>query len=1003
MHRSPNIRLMLLVAILVIGVFSSTAALSAPQQSGETGKISVVVTSDGLVTQAEVTLRKDDSYVGEFTCTGTGHFEIEASPGHYDVCIFAFLEEGFCEHWLHDVQCTSGETTSQRVELGTLGTLVIKILAGGAPPEEFEVIVSNARGTDVACLQWNDEEQAFEGRVVEGVYSARIRPMDSSLSEAVLKNITVSGGARAEHTASLEPLTKLCIKVTSGAEPLGDVYITAQAQSGDTIHFSYDEDSQHFWADVVSGAYTVTVKPCDTVFEPQTITAHTDSVSTVQFPALTQVVVDLRGVGGLAYPLADIDVKKDGERISSLYWNPAISAYEGRLPEGTYDIAITPDGYYAPRQLAGAALTGETNRFHLELLKNRTRRVDTNEVISRDELIAIARRYKGLYYPLIAFEARSSIDKELKRLENESAAATAATAGAATDTATGTGSHVADELTSLAVLLGAKAIEKEISITLSAAAVIAAPENELVVANFGALLRLLRATEDSVKVLNYACMLAPRSAMTLTNLGNSVFELGDDETAEELFMRAIEHQPKLGDAHTSLSSLYLMRGDVQRAIEHAFKAAVCGAYTPALRKSITEARSAGASMKSIPPPPPPPPAGAVEPDVGSAEGGTPDVNEELQIPRLPSWPSWEALVASAQHAAEWSNDIVENGLIKPIDVGMGAYRTMTVSPGIEKAYGGVYSQLAFEIECYGYYLQDRVLEVYDKYQKDVDVHLDAWTRDMERILGAQADAFDFRGAYTPAAFKAALLKADAADQEAFRLRAVATSRLFNAWKPLYLNAYEEIARLVEEYWIYTESPASRIYDSETADYIGFMRRSSVYSSFVPLALELPARIVLFEISGGPPLMRPPGERLKDVPEPIPSDTPKVPPPKKGKCPFSGGRAFVADLGLASMQVDCETVEVKMGQGFQVGGTYNFKHKYVSSLYTGVGVSGKAGIAHLEASAGLRANFGPNNEVLGITPVGDAGAKLSGAHLSGGVTTNGLVVGVGPFSITGPSR
>jgi hypothetical protein len=340
-----------------------------------------------------------------------------------------------------------------------------------------------------------------------------------------------------------------------------------------------------------------------------------------------------------------------------------------------------------------------------------------------------------------------------------------------------------------------------------------------------------------------------------------------------------------------------------------------------------------------------------------------------------------------------------------MDAALELYRTKAAPPGIEKAYTGPYSHLVFEIECYGQYMQDRIQEIYDQYIPAFDAITAAWGEQVTQITEQQVYQWDVAlqdleaatGLEALAVARESLLRMDEADQKAGRQRRDATDVYFVIWRDLFRSTYEEVARLAEEYWIYTESAASRIYDPDTADYVHQLRSQQVYTSFVPFAVQLPFQMMIMEIGGFESLMRPLGEPLSpETGETM--ETIQVPPPKKDSCPLKDGRSFNPDAGLLSFKVTCETIEVKVGAIIKGSVTWNFKHKYVSSVYLGAATPGK-GLVQVGAEGGLRANFGPNGEVLSLKPdggfSGNIGGELVGGMLSGSISTgDGLVVNRG---------
>ena len=931
-----------IVVLLICLMFSTIAAAS--------GKVLVSLTREGqLETGAELELYRNEQWLDSFTLNWeTGSFEVSAPPGTYRVLVRPYTE-GYGERWL-EVEVTEGETALKQLDLGSSVPVRIKVIADGKLVSAASVEIQGADWSYVASLSWDEETQLFQGKVAPGLYSVVIEPQDGSLEGAILKNVSLTG--QQVHQVQLRAGGILQIKVTAGGKPFSEVAVTTRGSQGEQRQAKYNEELACFEVQVPKGSYNVSVVPSNPLLQEKIIIAQTDQIAFVEYPALTTFELVVSSTYG-PYPWATVKVEKNGESLTTIDWDRKAGLYRGVLPEGTYDFLITPESYFSPQRLAAVNVFGETS-LEVKLLKARTNTsMDLTEVMGQGELVELALHYRQIYYSSIPLSTRSAIDKQLQRLKS----------------GTDDGAEMINSTSSLAVMIGAKGMAREIAVTLGAAAVIASPENALVINNFGALLRLLSRTEDAVRVLNFGRIVAPQSPLILTNLANSLFELGDDETAEELYIQAIREEAMFSQAHQGLATIYLMRGNLNKAIEHLFKAAG-QSYAPVMRQQLQKAQAGGGSISD-----------SYLPKVPAAEPG---VFDKLEIPRLPNWTTRDALSAGAKDIGIWANDVMEKGLARPLSMA----QNMQPAPWVEKAYGGVYSQAVFEIECYGYFLSDRVGKIYDEYQVALESIQAAWSKELKQIEYIQISKIEAAGV-------ANIRAQDAADQFAGKERALAADRFFLAWKPLYEKTYEEIARLTEEYWLYTESPASRIYDRDVAVFVNEIRSTAVYSSFLPAAMELPAKVLIFELAGMGPILRPEGE-LPSPDPPKPMESTKVPPPKKNDCPFKGGSILGADFGFAGLEVGCETIEIKLGSLIEGGMTYNFKHKYVSSIYAGVGVSAKIAGVGAGATAGLRATFGPTGEFLGIGS--EAGIDGSMGPFSASATDgDGMVVGLGPVS------
>ena len=184
---------------------------------------------------------------------------------------------------------------------------------------------------------------------------------------------------------------------------------------------------------------------------------------------------------------------------------------------------------------------------------------------------------------LLDATAKRNVEQQLDRLAQAKGAAR---------------NKLVQEFTGASIMLGASAMEKELSLIFGAAAVLAEPDDALIVNNFGAVLLLAESLSDAVQVLNFGRSISPESPFILTNLANALLDMGDDTQAGELLLEALRHEPEFAEAHTALATVYMARGDAQKALDHIVMAAARN-FTPAMRQAAQQARSAGA--KSPPP------------------------------------------------------------------------------------------------------------------------------------------------------------------------------------------------------------------------------------------------------------------------------------------------------------------------------------------------------------------------------------------------------------------
>jgi Tfp pilus assembly protein PilF len=959
----------------------------ARAQADDDGTVQVEFTLDGEpLSDAWVALFQDDEFIDGLSFDwDTGYFQASVPPGVYDLEFYDYTP-GVGSRTIRDVEVRAGEITELSFELGPMLSVQVKVMSDGAPFPNATVLIHDSEGGEVAYLEWDEESGAYVGEVTPYTWTLLVYPDTDVVETKCVTDFIVSADAQNVFTVELLPLRLLQIRLLAGTEPTPSASVTIMLDGEIVDYGSYNEETGLFEAWVPEGTYEVEIEPYHLgLYEEQIVVASTGEITTVQLGGQIELHLNVLSPYGTPYPFARVTIADDDD-YKYAYWSPEEQTYKVTLVEGVYDITVRPDDFYSSQTLEGVAIEGDVVELTVELAKPATyTQSDLSRVISKEELLALAKRYQENNLALLDATAKRNVEEQLDRL--------AQAKGAARD-------KLVQEFTGASIMLGASAMEKELSLIFGATAVLAEPDDALILNNFGAVLVLAGSLSDAVQVLNYGRSISPESPLILTNLANALLDMGDDTQAGELLLEALRHEPEFSEAHTALATVYMARGDAQKALDHIVMAAANN-FTPAMRQAAQQARSAGAKS-------PPPRSSTGQGPAESSDGGVPDVQSQLVIPRLPNWSSRDALNASAERLARWMSDVLSHGLTEPLNAAWELYQTKAAPPGMAKAYNGPYSQLVFEIECYGQYLQDRLEEIFDQYTATFDTITEAWSEQVVRITDQQVyewdaalrDMEEATGLRSLAVARQSLLRMDEADQAAGRQRRDATDVYFVIWRDLFRSTYEEVARLVEEYWIYTESPASRIYDPDTAEFVHQLRTLQVYASFAPLAIQLPFQMMMMDIGGFGSMMRPLGEPLK--PEtPGSMDTIQVPEAKKDSCPLRDGRSFNPDAGLVSVKVTCETVEVKVGAIIKGSVTWNFKHKYVSSVYLGAATPGK-GLIQLGAEGGLRANFGPNGEVLGLKPEGGFGGNIGGewigGMLSGSVGTgDGLVVNRGGLS------
>ncbi len=125
-------------------------------------------------------------------------------------------------------------------------------------------------------------------------------------------------------------------------------------------------------------------------------------------------------------------------------------------------------------------------------------------------------------------------------------------------------------LTSTGGILIALSDNSDLACVYLSTAVKIMADDTLSLNNFGGFLRLIDSVKTSIPVLLYANSIFSESPVILTQLGNSMFELGDYSKAETYYKEALKNNPDFGQAHSSLCDLYILQGRYKEAIIELF-------------------------------------------------------------------------------------------------------------------------------------------------------------------------------------------------------------------------------------------------------------------------------------------------------------------------------------------------------------------------------------------------------------------------------------------------
>ena len=211
---------------------------------------------------------------------------------------------------------------------------------------------------------------------------------------------------------------------------------------------------------------------------------------------------------------------------------------------------------------------------------------------------------------------------------------------------------------------------------------------------------------------------------------------------------------------------------------------------------------------------------------------------------------------------------------------------------------------------------------------------------------------------------------------------------FYAWRDLTLDTYGRLKSLLLEYWKMSDQVTAGIYDQDVIDYVNKIRELTVYSCFLPLALDfstLPQAYALADYIA--PIAGKDEDLSQFKLQPVGELT--IPKKEAKKCELKNKLTF--GIGPASFSVDCDSWELEFLAG--VGGAYkqNFKTGE-SEISVLVGAKAGAGVGpakgELSAKGGLTLRFDKDGNFTGWTDRGELGVKTGIGPLSAGQSLEG---------------
>lgn len=589
--------------------------------------------------------------------------------------------------------------------------------------------------------------------------------------------------------------------------------------------------------------------------------------------------------------------------------------------------------------------------------------VDLDHIPTADELLELAWRYHDQFWRLLSVEEQWMVERMTQRIWLR-------------EDLTPTREDVAQAATAAAAI-AAPGASREIPVVLAARAVIAMPELPLAVNNFGAILRLLGELRDSVTALLSARELEPQSPMILTNLANSVYELGDSYAAESLYNKALVTTGDFGPALTGLGNIYMERKDYKRALEVMLRGAQAG-YCGAVKNACSEAIAGEYGSPGSIPPLPPAWQGGIK-TAPPAPGGGVGAQSTFTVPQIADWSS---MATVAGYMSESGFRKVEAEIRREVSAATAQLQQLAVEirrvSAQRRSAGSALCTISFENQVFH-------LRLIEDHFKAI-VHRSA-TRAHEEMQWdeAQSEWKEIGERYLHR-LEAAKTDAEAeAAHAAFCKEASAFARAqFTKNKGIWTQFYSEAASAAEDYWAFSRDVLDSIYDPLVYKREEITRRMIVYGMLAEIAgtggllAEMPVIHSGCSRCGGT-------GRAASV-----GGSPNAP-QSSDKCPFKGGRRFALSLGPVEYKVDCSTVEI--GFALIAAGSlkWDFKEKRVTSVFVGVGGQMGVGPASLGTKWGTQLTFDTDGSVSDVTA--DWSSSMGVGPVSGELSTDsGLVVG-----------
>ncbi len=619
----------------------------------------------------------------------------------------------------------------------------------------------------------------------------------------------------------------------------------------------------------------------------------------------------------------------------------------------------------------------------------KTVKVDTTKTISEKELVKIADKFFQAFYKQAFGPEKIYVDDQLRRLKNN----------------IDNPLKVAKELSSTAVYFTSTGDAKASSLIFSSAAVKEAPNDTLIVNNFGAILRMLDSTYASLKVLLYAKSLCPDAPVILTNLGNSLFELYDDKSAEYFYNRALKINSNFAYARQGLFSVYLKRKNLGKAMDELFKS-VEVSYS----QSLDEAQKILQSSPQYKQPEKP-----IGYKPGEKQEAIPENENESKLNApiyqlyFPPFPSWSDLYSfindkSIEKLIAEVNSIysqAEEKLFAQADraTKMSEEQITKWAENEKKTKRILFNKSEFGMKLLEQYFEDQLKKqtkeyLYkdglnsDKFSKSVATIQDVFDKKVKEIT-ANAKADPAKGFSNVSAYKTLLI-------QTCKKMTNLNQDYFSDWTKLNRDNYDKTNDILQMYWLYCEQYLNQTYDADKFEWLNAKRTMFVLSNYSAMINSYSISKLAFGALSMTSFSTPEGG-CPDDPPPPPSQASTeeegkliVPEKKEPYCPFKEHKLRIG-IGPCGVSLDCESIEGDCSAGLAGAAKWNYKKKE-TTIFLGVGAKAEFGFgagplealkAEAEIKGGGTISFNKDYQVIDGGLTAEAGVTGSLGTLSAG--------------------